>query len=175
MIIMEELRSWLIGLSIVGILSLGIAPWLGNTAELTTAEGGAIAEVGADEQTASEGWGTLAPNFAPGEPESEHAGGDSARWGTLTVGDICEAEGVDTVLAQSRLSTYGLEAAPDVRIRELADTSDYKPSEIVDVILGNDPGAECDDPDCDCDHDAESENDGEVLRGDSVPCTEGDL
>jgi hypothetical protein len=154
---MDEARGWLIGLAVAAILGVGILAWV----HIDPAP--AVSEVSSEEtefsiatQGSSNSWEDATPNFAAGDVADEHHGGESESWGKLTVQDLCLQEEIDLELAESRLETYGLALDPSLRIRELADSSDYKPSEVADILRGNEPGAGCDDPDCDCDDHSES-------------------
>jgi hypothetical protein len=152
---MADTRGWLIGLAIAAILAWGVVSWMNAS---TSSAGLPDASVDVVPLTAGEanstGWGDAAPNFMAGDVEQEHTGGKGANWGRLTVDEVCEEQGVALDLAQSRLAAYGLTTEPSQTIRDLADAGGYKPSEVVDILLGEDPGAGCDDPDCDHDSDA---------------------
>ena len=167
---MDEARGWLIGLAVAAILGVGILVW-GNIDPTPDA-----AEVGFGETEFSNSWEQATPNFAAGDVKDEsHGGGNVVGWGKLTVQDLCLQEEIDLEQAQSRLETYGLAASPSLRIRELADSSDYKPSEVADILRGNEPGGECDNPDCDCDdHDSESSDEHEDHECDDESSSDGE-
>ena len=159
---MDEARGWLIGLAITAVLVVGILVWFNVDSVPSISEKNAD-ETGFSTETSavSNSWEDAAPNFAAGDVADEGHGGESPGWGKLTVQDLCLQEDIDSALAASRLATYGLPTDLTQRIRDLADSSEYKPSEVVDLLLGLEPGGECDDPDCDCDdHDSESSSIG---------------
>ncbi len=149
---MDEARGWLIGLAVAAILGVGILVWVNIDPTPDVAEVGfGKTEFPIAPQGSSNSWEDATPNFAASDITYEPHGNGSANWGKLTVQDLCLQEDIDLGLAESRLETYGLALDPSLRIRELADSSDYKPSEVADILRGNEPGAGCDDPDCDCD------------------------
>jgi len=155
---MDEARGWLIGLAVAAILGVGILTWvyIDPTPDVSQVGFGET-EFPIATQGSSNTWEDATPNFAAGDVPDEGHGSKSVGWGKLTVQDLCLQEEIDLELAESRLEAYGLSANSSLRIRELADASDYKPSEVADILRGNEPGAECDNPDCDCDdHDSES-------------------
>ena len=146
---MEDARIWLIGLAILSILAMGIIAWVDVVpAPAVSMKAGAVAEPAISAPTTTSAWGDATPNFVAGEVPDEHEGGKSDGWGKLTVSDACSQEGIDLADAESRLGAYGLEMDPRQRIRELAELSGYKSSEVVDILLGREPGTGCDDPDC---------------------------
>ena len=152
---MEVARNWLVGLAILSILAVGVISVLGPAVPL---EGSGDAESSTSAPTSTSAWGDATPNFVPGNVTDEHEGGKSVGWGKLTVGDVCLQEGIESELAESRLGTHGLAMDPSQRVRELADLSGYKPSELVDILLGREPGAGCGDPDCDCGHESDPDH-----------------
>ena len=153
MICVEQVGSWIAGLAVLSILAVGILSWMGETP--SSSEDRAVLE-GHGSPAFGEGteWGVPSPDFATDEDHEGHSGGNSEGWGRFTVTELCREEGVDLELATARLAAYELPLDADQRIRELADSNGYKPSEIVDILLGREPGAGCEDPDCD--HDAEA-------------------
>ena len=64
----------------------------------------------------------------------------SAGWGRYTVSDLCQQEDISLSEGLSRLAAYGMEANAETRIRDLADSSAYAPSEVVDILRGLSPG-----------------------------------
>lgn len=64
----------------------------------------------------------------------------SQGWGRYTVAEICQQQGVPVEEALNRLAAYNIEADDTSRIRTLADVSEYEPSGIVDIILGQPVG-----------------------------------
>ena len=161
MILMDEARGWLIGLAIAAALAVGTLLWVNTDSSSDVAEA-STDETGFPTATISNSWQDATPNFAAGDvaDEGHGNGGESPGWGKLTVQDLCLQEDIDLALAESRLETYGLPTDLTQRIRDLADSSGYKPSEVVDLLLGLEPGAECDDPDCDCDSESSSTGKG---------------
>ena len=160
---MDEARGWLIGLAVAAILGVGILVWVNIDPTPDVSQVGfGETEFPIATSGGSNTWEDATPNFAASDVKDEAHGSGSVGWGKLTVQDLCLQEEIDLELAQSRLETYGLAMNPSLRIRELADSSDYKPSEVADILRGNEPGAGCDDPDCDCnDHDSKSSADHE--------------
>ena len=155
---MDEARYWIIGLVALSLLAVGVATVLVPAMP--------VEELGnndwATASASTSAWGDAPSNFAAGEVADEHqGGGNSVGWGKLTVSDVCLQEGIDSELAVSRLGEYELPMNLTQRIRELADLSGYKPSEVVDILLGKVPG-EHEDGDCDCgecDSEAQHEDD----------------
>lgn len=166
---MDEARNWIIGLVVLSLLTVGVVSVLRPAALL---EGLEKDEASPTAPAEASGWGNTTPNFAAGEVTDEHPGGsgNNVGWGKLTVSDVCLQEGIDLELAVSRLGEYELPTNLTQRIRELADLSGHKPSEVIDILLGNVLG-ECD-GDCggECDHGDEHEHDD----GDA-PIYESDL
>jgi len=74
-----------------------------------------------------------------GEHE-EGEDGSSAGWGRFTVEELCAQEGVAVETGLVHLAEYSIEANASSRIRTLADTNGYAPSDIVDILLGLEPG-----------------------------------
>lgn len=64
----------------------------------------------------------------------------SRGWGRYTVAEICQQQDVPVEEALNRLAAYNIEADDTSRIRTLADVSEYEPSGIVDIILGQPVG-----------------------------------
>ncbi|NOZ73286.1 MAG: DUF4405 domain-containing protein [Chloroflexi bacterium] len=64
----------------------------------------------------------------------------SRGWGRYTVAEICQQMDVPVEEALNRLAAYNIEADETSRIRTLADVSEYEPSGIVDIILGQPVG-----------------------------------
>lgn len=164
---MEQVKYWLIGLAVLSLAVTGVLSGLGS--DQTTSEREDAQAAPSAEATA---WGSEAPNFVPGEVEEEHGSGSGNRWGQLTVAEVCQEEGIDLGLAAERLAAYEMQGGADLRIRELADSSGYKPSEVIDILLGEEPGAGCDDPDCD--HESESGGGHEGHECDGESCDEED-
>ncbi len=90
------------------------------------------------------------PNFGDGDtatfPDNTPEGGayaasESVSWGKLTVEDMCAQQGIELADARARLAAYGVTTDTSQRIRYLADTSGYEPSEVADIIQGMEPGA----------------------------------
>jgi len=151
----ERLESWVIGLAVLSILAVGFLTWMngGAVSPLESLETGAEASAGFGGPTE---WSAPAEGAATEQEHGGHEGGNSDGWGRFTVGEFCRDEGVDLEVATARLAVYELALDADQRIRELADDSGYKPSEIVDILLGREPGAGCDDPDCEHGSEADS-------------------
>jgi len=80
--------------------------------------------------------GTTLPESSATEIVDEVPPAISGGWGRYTVAELCAQENVDVRDALARLQTYGIEADAETRIRTLADTTKYEPSEIVDILLG---------------------------------------
>jgi len=57
-------------------------------------------------------------------------------WGRYTIADICVQQNVTVEDALVRLASYNIDADEEARIRTLADSNGYEPSEIVDIIQG---------------------------------------
>lgn len=153
----DEARYWIIGLVVVSLLTVGVVTVLGPAEPV---EELANNDWGTPPAGAS-GWGSATPNFAAGEVTDEHQGGsgNNVGWGKLTVSDVCLQQEIDPELAVSRLGEYELPMNLTQRIRELADLGGHKPSEVIDILLGNVLG-ECDgDCDGDCDHGSDHEHD----------------
>ncbi len=76
------------------------------------------------------------------EEHTEGEGGppSSASWGRFTVAEMCEQNGVTVEDGLAHLAAYNIQADADTRIRTLADASGYSPAEIVDIVLGLEPG-----------------------------------
>lgn len=72
---------------------------------------------------------------------AEYGASESSSWGKLTVEEMCAQEGIPLAEARARLEAYGVTTDTSQRIRYLADTSGYEPSEIADIIQGMVPGA----------------------------------
>lgn len=172
---MDEARGWVIGLAVVSILAVGILAWVDIDPTPNASEVGlGKAELPATPLGVPNTWEDTTPNFVTGDVTDEPHGSGSQGWGKLTVSDLCLKEDIELEAAESRLGTYGLPTNPSYRIRELADSSGYKPSEVADILRGNEPGAECDNPDCDCDdHDSESGSDHEDHECDDESCLDG--
>ena len=91
----------------------------------------------------------VAPTFGDGEtasfpdnaPVGEYGTSESVSWGRLTVEEVCLKEGIELADARARLAAYGVTTDTSQRIRYLADTSGYEPSEVADIIQGMEPGA----------------------------------
>jgi len=66
----------------------------------------------------------------------EHEGAESGKWGQFTVEQVCEQQGIPVADGLAHLEAYGLAADSTTRIRTLADTSDYAPSDVANIILG---------------------------------------
>jgi hypothetical protein len=62
--------------------------------------------------------------------------GTEGGWGRYTIADICKQQNVTVEDALARLASYNIDADEESRIRILADSNGYEPSEIVDIILG---------------------------------------
>ncbi len=74
--------------------------------------------------------------------EEEHDDeGSSVGWGQFTVEEICAQEGVPVDEGIARLAAYGVQAEPTSRIRDLADATEYEPGDLVDILMGLEPGA----------------------------------
>jgi|GEM_PF-1811973 len=166
-VVVAQAKYWLIGLAVVSLAALGVLSVLA-TSQAPEDDAQAAPSLGAS------AWGEEEPNFAPGDAAEEHGGGSGNQWGRFTVEEVCREEGVSLDLAAERLAAYELPTGADLRIRELADASGYKPSEIIDILLGEEPGASCDDPDCDCDHDSESQDGHDDHERDGESCDEDD-
>ena len=170
---MDEARGWLIGLAVAAVLAVGILVWVDIDPTRNGSEVGfGETEFPAATSSISNSWEDATPNFAASDVTYEPHGNGSVGWGKLTVQDLCLQEDVDLELAESRLETYGLALDPSLRIRELADSSNYKPSEVADILRGNEPGAGCDDPDCDCE--SESSGGNEDHECDDKPSSDGE-
>lgn len=62
-------------------------------------------------------------------------------WGQFTVGELCAQEGIPVADGLAHLDEYGMKVDASSRIRTLADSSGYAPSEVADIIRGLEPGA----------------------------------
>ena len=95
----------------------------------------------------------IAPSFGDGgtasfpdsAPVGEYGTSVSVSWGKLTVDEVCTQEGIPLADARARLAAYGVTTDTSQRIRYLADTSGYEPSEVANIIQGMEPGAHNDD------------------------------
>lgn len=63
----------------------------------------------------------------------------SGGWGRYTIAEICAQQNVTLEDALARLASYNIDADGEARIRTLADSNGYEPSEILDIILGQPP------------------------------------
>ena len=163
----EQVKYWLIGLAVLSLAVIGVLSGLGPG---QTADQQGDAQAAPSTSTAT--WESQSPNFVAGEVEEEHGGGSGNRWGQFTVAEVCQEEGIDLDLAVERLAAYEMPTGADLRIRELADSSGYKPSEVIDILSGEEPGAGCDDPDCD--HESESGAGHEGHEGSGESCDDED-
>jgi hypothetical protein len=164
---MNPVRSLIVGLAVASILVVGLVFWFGEDANGVRAQSETDAVNSAGFGTPGE-WGIVSPEFDTEDGHDEKAGGTSNGWGHFTVEELCLQEEVDLALAETRLVACELTFDAGQRIRELADVSGYKPSEIADILLGTDPGEGCDDPDCD--HDSGSGSEGENHECDDESC-----
>ncbi len=90
----------------------------------------------------------VVPSFGDGDtagfpdstPADDFGTSVSVSWGKLTVEEVCAQEGITLADARARLEAYGVTTDTSQRIRYLADTSGYEPSEVADIILGMAPG-----------------------------------
>jgi len=84
-------------------------------------------------------------SFPDNAPVGEYEASVSVSWGKLTVEEVCMQEGISLADARARLAAYGVTTDTSQRLRTLADTSGYEPSEVADIIQGMEPGAHSDD------------------------------
>ncbi len=77
----------------------------------------------------------------PDTTREEHVdGGPTGKWGQLTVGELCVQHDIPVADGLAHLAAYGLEASSATRVRTLADSSSYAPSDVANIILGLAPG-----------------------------------
>jgi hypothetical protein len=67
---------------------------------------------------------------------NDSAIGTSDGWGRYTIAEICAQQNVTIEDALNRLASYNIDTDEEARIRIIADSNGYEPSEIVDIILG---------------------------------------
>ena len=101
-------------------------------------------------ETLTDSWdtGIVAPviseeheSVAPATSEEhESSDGVSAGWGRFTVEELCIQEGLSVEDGVAYLADYGIDADASSRIRTLADTNGYAPSDVVDILRGWEPG-----------------------------------
>lgn len=83
--------------------------------------------------------------IAAGVPENHRGGGDGqgqARsqsegrgMGRMTIRQVCEQEGVDVPDAIAKLKAAGIDATAEASIRDVADQSGKRPTEIMNIII----------------------------------------
>lgn len=73
--------------------------------------------------------------------EEYGSGGAGTGWGQFTVGELCAQEGIPVADGLAHLEEYGMKTDASSRIRTLADSSSYAPSEVADIVRGLEPGA----------------------------------
>jgi len=72
----------------------------------------------------------------PDTSVEEHEGEESGKWGQFTVEELCQQQGIPVADGLARLEVYGLAADSTTRIRSIADTGSYAPSDVANIILG---------------------------------------
>ncbi len=95
--------------------------------------------------TATEEHAAVAPaeeaTLPPDTTTEKHAdGGPTVRWGQLTVEELCTQHDIPVADGIAHLAAYGLEASSATRVRILADSSSYAPSDVANIILGLESG-----------------------------------
>jgi hypothetical protein len=79
-------------------------------------------------------------NDSSDEASTESSGEVSGGWGRFTVKELCVQEGLSVEDSIGYLAEYDIAADESSRIRTLADTNGYAPSDVVDIIQGLAPG-----------------------------------
>jgi len=70
------------------------------------------------------------------EVSTESSGEVSGGWGQFTIKELCVQEGLSVEDSIAYLAEYGIDADESSRIRTLADTNGYAPSDVIDIIRG---------------------------------------
>ena len=71
-----------------------------------------------------------------GQGRGGNSGGRSSGWGRNTLQQVCDQNNIDVNEALKRLKSKGLDASPGLSIRSLASQVGWRPSQVIEVIIG---------------------------------------